>query len=191
MLLIGLIIVLDMKKFLLYSSALTIFVVLVGLIVIFDIFDLSKGKSQLIGTFQTTENRVLFHNKIVEQVHNIGNLNRDIRMTYYGIQHPDEISFFTDSLKNLHNQRKTLENYMQQFSLQNTENELYKAFQDNYLPAVKDFENKCLNAVDFFQQQGFSKNNRERFENKISEAYYKYIEKHNYYSEILNKNRRY
>lgn len=180
-----------MRKFLLYSSAFTVLIVIIGIIVIFDVFDFSRGKSQLIGSSYNTDNQIETHNKIVGYVHNIGNTIKNIHSVYYNMQTSADLAFFVESIENLKNQRKTFENYMQQIYSQNIEKDIKNTFNKDYLPAVKDFENQCFNASVFFKQQGFSDKHRKLFESTLSQKYFEFIEKHNLYSSTLNKNRRY
>lgn len=179
-----------MKKLFLYSIGITGVIVVFGLLFVFGIFDFSSGKSELIGASESNS-EIDIHNKIVEYVHDVGNITNEITDIFNELSQGADISNFNQKADGIVLKKKEFVNFMDINMYIIGRGEIKEEFNNNYLPALEKCINAFLKAKAYFEAKPVTEENLGMFKGSIENAYNAYIEAHNSYTEVLNSKRKY
>lgn len=170
-----------MKKFLIYSSGLTAIVLVFGILSVFGFFDLSDGKAQLIGPSKVMNTEVDIHNKIVDNVHEIGNMARDLNEKFKTFDLSSDINSLKTDVEKISQNKKSLEDTMKKSSI----------FNEEYLPAVAAYENSYKKLFAYTGAKPLDEAVLNSFKNSAQKAFEQYVNAHNSFVDELNRVRRY
>lgn len=177
-----------MKKLVLYSLGFTGFILVIGLLFIYGVFNFSEGKAELIQTMHSSHEMNL-HNSIVENVHDIGNLMTES----FDINNAFEIKA---NVEKINAKKDNLNLIVENGEFITKQEQLKTSFYNVYKPALEAWTDKATKTIEEMTTEGVeqppnAETMKSIFKNAVQAEYQLYIEAHNEFTEILNKARKY
>lgn len=194
-----------MKKFLIYSGALTGITIIFGILFVYGIFDFSEGKSQLIGPVHSASSETDLHNKIVEYTHNIGNLMMEAQTTISVFGDGGDLSIFKQQFEQIKRENDLMDSLMQNTVFEKKQEALQTEYLEKYRPALVSWINGAAEIINAYTppaqeepadagQEPATRQpapNLPTLKETLNASYNQFIEAHNEYVDELNKSRKY
>jgi hypothetical protein len=162
-----------MKKFLFYSLIATVVIVITGTLVVFGVFDLQFGQTDLSAIESSTNKQAQIHNQIVEQTHEIALATTKAKNVYFTLSEESN----TDELKNIidkiiyHKEKLTKIDY---------------DFLNEYKNKLDNITNTFLKTITYFEQKEFTQQSIDSFKEVITKNEQAFETAHNNLVEELN-----
>ncbi|MBD3156477.1 hypothetical protein GF369_01485 [Candidatus Peregrinibacteria bacterium] len=180
-----------MKKFLLYSTGLTIITLTIGILTVFGFFDVSDGQTNLIGNIAPTTTEVDVHNHIVDSIHRIGLRAKDAQETMQSLtpQTPiDELQIIVDSMVQT---QKDLDQYIESHTFKRNKQTIQHLCNTTYFPALIQYEYGYRKFFSFASSKALDQKKLDTFKQTITNRFAEYQQAHNMLVDELNRVRRY
>lgn len=172
-----------MKKFLSYSIIVTLFIVVMGAMFIFGVFDIRNGSIDLIG-LDTKVNPIDIHNEIVEDLHTVALTASEASILFNQLNPEADLNPIKSNVDIIQNKLRKLNNLIQRLNKAEI-TEGYEAYKD----PLESLANHYLKSFTVFEQQGLNEENINSFKEGINDAQNKLNDAHNSFIEILNSER--
>ena len=104
-----------MKKFLLYSSIFTVIILVLGILFVYGVFDISQGRSQLIGSLHGVTEMDM-HNQVVEYAHDIGISTTDGWNQFNSLEPESDLYNFKKAVTDTQKRKDDLSDYIENHS---------------------------------------------------------------------------
>lgn len=162
-----------MKKFLFYSLIATVVIVVTGTLVVFGVFDLQLGQTDLSAIESSTNKQAQIHNQIVEQTHKIALATTKAKNVYFRLSEESN----TDELKNIidkiidHKEKLAKIDY---------------DFLNEYKNKLDNITNTFLKTITYFEQKEFTQQSIDSFKEVITKNEQAFEKAHNNLVEELN-----
>ncbi|MFC1600094.1 hypothetical protein ACFL3T_03645 [Patescibacteria group bacterium] len=176
-----------MKKFLSYSIVATLFIVVMGVMVIFGVFDIKSGSLDLIGV-NSNVNPVDIHNEIVEEVHSVALGTSEVSQLFSDLNVDSSLDSIKREVETVNDKMRKLNKLIMQLENNNKQAAVTEGY-ESYGKALEVWVNNYLKSFTFFEQKGLSQENIDSFKESINNAQNSLNEAHNSYTEILNSAR--
>lgn len=181
-----------MKKFILYSSGLTLLTLVFGLLTVYGFFDVSSGKTQLIGNVAATKTEVDIHNNIVDTIHNIGlQAKKSLETTQALTPETSMIDDLKAKVDKIRKTRESLEQYMERNTFKRNKQTIQQLFKTTYLPTLIQYEYSYRKFFSYASSKAINQKSLDAFSQTISDRFLEYQQAHNIMVEELNRVRRY
>ncbi len=169
-----------MKKFLLYSLVITMFVVVMGTMFIFGIFDIRDGSVNLIG-YNTQVNPVDMHNEIVDSLHTIALNSQNAHDLYFELNESSDLNDLEKTVNIIEDKMFKLKKLVLQYG-----DEVMIDGHKIYGNTLEKLVNNYLKSLTFFSQKGLLQENIDSFKNSLEFGQNELNTAHNTFTEILN-----
>jgi cupin superfamily acireductone dioxygenase involved in methionine salvage len=180
-----------MKKFLVYSSGVTAFAIVFGILSVYGFFDISDGRAQLIGPSRTIQTEVDIHNQIVDNVHSIGINMRELNGTFSEFETTSDINILKEQVKLIESKRKSLEDHVKKNSFKRNKQTIEDTFAKQYLPTVISYENNFNKLFAYTSAKPLDEISLNSFKASAEKTLSNYTQAHNLFVDELNRVRRY
>jgi len=176
-----------MKKFLSYSLIATLFIVVMGVMVIFGVFDIKTGSLDLIG-IETNLNPVDIHNEIVEEVHAVALNTAETSRLFSELNVDSTLDSIKKEVTKVEDKMYKLKRLIMQLENNNKEETITNAYK-TYGKALEIWINNYLKSFTFLDQKGLSEEHLNPIKTEIQAVQNSLNQEHNTYIEILNSAR--
>lgn len=159
------------------------FIVVMGTMFIFGIFDIRDGSVNLIG-YDTRVNPVDTHNAVVETVHSIALNSQDAHELYFELNEGSELQELDKTVNIVEDKMFKLKKQILKL-----DNEVIIDNHTVYNNTLEKLVNNYLKALTFFDQKGLTQTNIDSFKNSLKSEQTDLNNAHNAFTEILNTER--
>lgn len=180
-----------MKKFLLYSTGLTLITLAVGILAIFGFFDVSEGQTNLIGSIAPTTTEVDVHNHIVDTIHRIGLRAKHSQEIMQSLEPQASIEELQEIVDSMAKTRKALKQYMDNHTFKRNKQTIQHLCNTTYFPALIQYEYGYQKFFSFASSKALDQKTVDAFKQTINSRFAEYQQAHNMLVDELNRVRRY
>lgn len=159
------------------------FIVVMGTMFIFGIFDIRDGSVNLIG-YDTQVNPVDAHNEIVELVHTIALNSQDARKLYFELNEASDLQELDKTVNTIKDKMFKLKKQVLKY-----QNKTMIDGHEIYGNTLEKLVNNYLKSLTFFSQKGSSQENIDSFKSSLEFGQTELNAAHNTFIEILNSER--
>lgn len=180
-----------MKKFIFYGTGLTLATLIFGLLTVYGFFDISDGKTQLIGSISPIRTEVDIHNNIVDTIHRIGLQAKKSEETMRSITPETSIDELKTIINTLQEKRESLEKQIEGNAFERNKQTIQQLFNATYLPTLIQYERGYRKFFSYASSKALDQKSLETFKKTINSRFAEYQQAHNILVDELNRVRRY
>ncbi len=162
-----------MKKFLFYSLIATVVIVITGTLVVFGVFDLQLGQTNISAIESSTNKQAHIHNQIVEQTHNIALATTKAKDIYFTLSEKSNINELKNIVDKIIDRKERL-SYINESIL------------NEYMHALDNITNTFLKSITYFEQKEFTQQSIDSFKEVIKRNEQAFEQAHNNLVDDLN-----
>lgn len=159
------------------------FIMVMGTMFIFGIFDIRDGSVNLIG-YDTQVNPVDMHNEIVDSLHTIAINSQEARILYNELNESSDITEVDNVVTTIKDKMFKLKKLVLQY-----DNKIIIESHEIYGNTLEKLVNNYLKSLTFFDQKGLSQKNIDSFKSSLEFGQNELNAAHNTFTEIINSER--